>query len=149
MKNKLLAVMAAFGMVASASAVKVNNNLSINGFIDGAYSLTDNAGNAADEQAFGVDEVELNFVVSAGSVSGLVSVDTDLQVLNVQQMITLTSSKLTLPTMLTIPSVLLLAVMVHRLVLSVKTLLVFSLTAVLTPMSLTSVTSMVLVLLTV
>jgi hypothetical protein len=78
MKNKLLAVMATFGMVASASAVKVNNNLSINGFIDGAYSLTDNAGATPDEQAFGVDEVELNFVVSAGSVSGLVSVDTDL-----------------------------------------------------------------------
>jgi len=78
MKNKLLAVMAAFGMVASASAVKVNNNLSINGFIDGAYSLTDNAGVTPDEQTFGVDEVELNFVVSAGSVSGLVSVDTDL-----------------------------------------------------------------------
>ena len=78
MKTKLLAVMATLGLVASASAVKVNNNLSINGFIDGAYSLTDNSGAVADEQAFGVDEVELNFVVSAGSVSGLVSVDTDL-----------------------------------------------------------------------
>ena len=39
MKNKLLAVLATFGMVASASAVKINNNLSINGFIDGSYSL--------------------------------------------------------------------------------------------------------------
>ena len=39
MKNKLLAVMAVFGMVASASAVKINNNLSINGFIDGSYVL--------------------------------------------------------------------------------------------------------------
>ena len=41
MKNKLLAVLATFGMVASASAVKINNNLSINGFIDGSYSSTD------------------------------------------------------------------------------------------------------------
>ena len=39
MKNKLLAVLATFGTVASASAVKINNNLSINGFIDGSYSL--------------------------------------------------------------------------------------------------------------
>ena len=39
MKNKLIAVLATFGMVASASAVKVNNNLSINGFIDGSYTL--------------------------------------------------------------------------------------------------------------
>ena len=38
MKNKLLAVLATLGMVASASAVKVNDNLSINGFIDGSYS---------------------------------------------------------------------------------------------------------------
>ena len=33
--------MAIFGMVASASAVKVNNNLSINGFIDGSYNMVD------------------------------------------------------------------------------------------------------------
>ena len=37
MKNKLLAVLATLGMVASASAVKINDNLSINGFIDGSY----------------------------------------------------------------------------------------------------------------
>jgi len=41
MKNKLLAVLATFGMVASASAVKINNNLSINGFIDGSYYSSD------------------------------------------------------------------------------------------------------------
>ena len=39
MKNKLLAILATLGMVASASAVKVNDNLSINGFIDGSYQL--------------------------------------------------------------------------------------------------------------
>ena len=51
MKNKLIAVLATFGMVASASAVKINNNLSINGFIDGSYSLNEsdtNTGAAGD-----------------------------------------------------------------------------------------------------
>jgi len=76
MKNKLLAVMATLGMVASASAVKVNNNLSINGFIDGSYQLTEAA--ASKTQELGLDEVELNFVVSSGAVSGLVAVDTNL-----------------------------------------------------------------------
>jgi len=73
MKTKLLAVMAIFGMVASASAVKVNNNLSINGFIDGSYKLTDTTG--TDSQSLGLDEVELNFAINAGGVSGLISVD--------------------------------------------------------------------------
>jgi len=73
MKNKLLAVSAIFGLVASASAVKVNNNLSINGFIDGSYVSTDAP--AGDSQRLGLDEVELNFVVNVGNVSGLVSID--------------------------------------------------------------------------
>ena len=65
--------MAVFGMVASASAVKVNNNLSINGFIDGSYVSSDAV--AGDSQTLGLDEVELNFVVNVGNVSGLVSID--------------------------------------------------------------------------
>jgi len=73
MKTKLLAVMATLGMVASASAVKINNNLSINGFIDGSYNLTDTTG--TDSQSLGLDEVELNFAVNAGGISGLVAVD--------------------------------------------------------------------------
>jgi hypothetical protein len=73
MKNKLLAVLATFGMVASASAVKINNNLSINGFIDGSYSSTD-AG-AGDTSTVGIDEVELNFLVNAGNVSGELHID--------------------------------------------------------------------------
>jgi hypothetical protein len=82
MKTKLLAVMATLGMVASASAVKINNNLSINGFIDGSWTdrnedhLTGAASN--DSQDVSVDEVELNFVVNAGNVSGLVAIDTDI-----------------------------------------------------------------------
>lgn len=75
MKNKLLAAMAIFGMVASASAVKINNNLSINGFLDGSYLLTDT--DAADTQSLGADEAELNFVLTNGAVSGLIAIDSD------------------------------------------------------------------------
>jgi hypothetical protein len=75
MKNKLLAVLATLGMVASASAVKINNNLSINGFLDGSYQLTDAANSANDNQQIESDEVELNFVLTHGAVSGLVAID--------------------------------------------------------------------------
>jgi hypothetical protein len=79
MKNKLLAVLATFGMVASASAVKVNNNLSINGFIDSSYSSTDSSdkslGTSTDVSNIGIDEVELNFNVNAGNVSGTIHID--------------------------------------------------------------------------
>jgi len=77
MKTKLLAVMAALGMVASASAVKVNNNLSINGFIDGSYNNYDysSGGNSVETSNTGIDEVELNFLVNAGNVSGELHID--------------------------------------------------------------------------
>ena len=75
MKTKLLAILAIFGMVASASAVKVNNNLSINGFIDGSYKMVDADNAANDDQGLDLDEVELNFNYTNGSVSGLVSID--------------------------------------------------------------------------
>ena len=76
MKTKLLAVLAALGMVASASAVKVNNNLSISGFIDGSYAVQET--DAAKTQALEVDEVEINFNVNVGNVSGLVALDSAL-----------------------------------------------------------------------
>ena len=41
MKNKILALLATLGLVASGSAVEINENLSINGFIDGSYSDQD------------------------------------------------------------------------------------------------------------
>jgi hypothetical protein len=90
MKNKLISVIASLGMVASASAVKVNNNLSINGFIDGSYQQTDlnnatttmpgnsavaNSGNTPKDQALGVDEVELNFITNVGNVDGVINID--------------------------------------------------------------------------
>jgi len=88
MKNKLLAIIATFGLVASASAVKVNDNLSINGFIDGSYQHVDNsllnaagdstpagAPESTTDQSLGLDEVELNFLYNHGPVSGNISLD--------------------------------------------------------------------------
>ena len=83
MKNKLLAIIATLGLVASASAVKVNDNLSINGFIDGSYQQTDldNPTTTATvpatdkDQALGVDEVELNFITNVGNVDGVINLD--------------------------------------------------------------------------
>jgi hypothetical protein len=68
--------MATLGMVASASAVKINNNLSINGFIDGSYAAIEGADKK--RQSLEVDEVELNFVLNVGNVSGLVAIDSDI-----------------------------------------------------------------------
>jgi len=75
MKNKLLAILATLSMVASASAVKINNNLSINGFIDGSYNMVDGEGSGNDTQSLSVDEVELDFIVNVGNVSGEVHLD--------------------------------------------------------------------------
>jgi hypothetical protein len=86
MKNKLLATMAIFGMVASASAVKINNNLSINGFVDGSYKLSDS--DTTDTQTLSADEAELNFVLTNGAVSGLIAIDSKRQStddLNIEQ----------------------------------------------------------------
>ena len=93
MKNKLIAVIATLGMVASASAVKVNNNLSINGFIDGSYQQTDldnpttNPTTTDKDQALGVDEVELNFITNVGNVDGVINIDShdDLGDVEVEQ----------------------------------------------------------------
>ena len=90
MKNKLIAVLATFGLVASASAVKINDNISINGFIDGSYTNNDatdaSAGTSADTSNTGIDEVELNFLVNAGNVSGELHLDsTDSDDLDIEQ----------------------------------------------------------------
>jgi len=77
MKNKLLALLATFGLVGSASAVKINDNISINGFIDGSWNSSDDDGSTNDTSNLGLDEVELNFLVNAGGLSGEVSVDTN------------------------------------------------------------------------
>jgi hypothetical protein len=74
MKNKILAMLVAFGLVGSVSAIEVNENLSINGFIDGSLSQTDNDSTGKDA-SFGLDEVEVNFLFNVGSVSGELHVD--------------------------------------------------------------------------
>ena len=75
MKNKIIATLVAFGLVGSASAIEVNDNLSINGFIDGSYNKTDNSA-AANSENLGLDEIEVNFLLNVGSVSGAIHVDT-------------------------------------------------------------------------
>jgi hypothetical protein len=76
MKEKILAMLVAFGLVGSVSAIEVNDKLSINGFIDSSWSSTD-SGAANDDVNLGVDEIELNFLFNAGGVSGEVHVDND------------------------------------------------------------------------
>ena len=77
MKNKIMAILVAFGMVGSVSAIEVNENLSINGFIDGSITKTDNGTAIAggDTADWGLDEIEVNFLFNVGSVSGTVALD--------------------------------------------------------------------------
>ncbi len=77
MKNKLLAFLAAFGLVATVHAVEINDNISINGFIDGSWVNTDTDGAASDVNDLDIDEVELNFLVNAGNISGEIHIDND------------------------------------------------------------------------
>ena len=74
MKNKILALLASVGLVASASAVEINENLSINGFIDAAYTHN-NDNNPGENQQLGLDEIELNFLFNHGPVSGAIHID--------------------------------------------------------------------------
>jgi hypothetical protein len=75
MKNKILATLVAFGLVGSASAVEINENLSINGFIDTSWNDLDQNGDAGDNQNLGLDEIELNFLFNVGNVSGAIHID--------------------------------------------------------------------------
>ena len=77
MKNKILATLVAFGLVGSASAIEINDNLSINGSIDGSISKTDVGSGTAtgDLGHWGADEIEVDFLFNVGSVSGEVHLD--------------------------------------------------------------------------
>ena len=76
MKNKIIATLVAFGMVGSASALEINENLSINGFIDTSYTHVENdAGGGNDAQNLGLDEIELNFLFNVGGASGAIHID--------------------------------------------------------------------------
>ncbi len=76
-----MATLVAFGLVGSVSAVAINENLSINGFIDGSITKKDQdvAANqpSADTADWGLDEIEVDFLFNVGSVSGAVHVDTE------------------------------------------------------------------------
>jgi len=74
MKKKIMALLATLGMAASAGAVEVNENLSINGFVDASYNRTE-TDNAGETQSLSLDEVEVNFLFNAGGVSGELHVD--------------------------------------------------------------------------
>jgi len=75
MKNKILAMLVAFGMVGSVSAIEINENLSINGFIDGSITKTDSETAGQDTANWGLDEIEVDFLFNVGSVSGEVHID--------------------------------------------------------------------------
>jgi len=76
MKNKIIATLVAFGLVGSASAIEINDNLSINGFIDGSVNKVDSQTANSDSSNWGLDEIEVNFLLNVGSVSGLIALDT-------------------------------------------------------------------------
>jgi hypothetical protein len=79
MKNKILALLASVGLVASASAVDVNENLKIQGFLDFSYDHTEYSDTGAnvdsDSQSLELDEVEIDFLFNVGDVTGEVHVD--------------------------------------------------------------------------
>ena len=79
MKNKIIATLVALGLVGSASALDINENLTINGFIDGSYKHVDNAslggGGSTTDQELGLDEIELNFLFNVGGASGAIHID--------------------------------------------------------------------------
>jgi hypothetical protein len=80
MKNKITAILAALISASYVSAIEVNENLSINGFLDGSYSHTDTDRGGAggtDSQSLGLDEAELDFLFNAGGVSGELHLDND------------------------------------------------------------------------
>jgi len=63
--------------VGSVSAIEINENLSINGFIDGSITKTDSETAGNDTANWGLDEIEVDFLFNVGSVSGEVHVDTN------------------------------------------------------------------------
>jgi hypothetical protein len=68
-------MLVAFGLVGSVSAIEVNENLSVNGFIDGSYVSQDFDATANDNSNIGIDEIEIDFLFNAGGVSGELHLD--------------------------------------------------------------------------
>lgn len=74
-------MLVAFGLVGSVSAIEINDNLSINGFIDGSYLSKDTnpagVGTGTDTTEIGLDEIEIDFLFTAGGASGEIHIDTN------------------------------------------------------------------------
>jgi len=89
MKNKILALMATIGLASSVTAVEINENISINGFIDGSYETTDTDNVNHDSSELALDEVEINFLLNVGNVSGEIHIDSDeaggVELFNIEQ----------------------------------------------------------------
>jgi len=78
MKKKIMALFMALSMVGFVSAIDVNDNLAIQGFVDGSYNHTDiDDGGNNDSQSLGIDEVEVDFLFNAGGVSAELHLDND------------------------------------------------------------------------
>lgn len=77
MKNKIISTIVALSMVGTSYAIEVNDNLSINGFVDTSYSNAKTDGSATNSEKVSIDEVELNFLFNVGSVSGEIHLDND------------------------------------------------------------------------
>jgi len=76
MKKKIMALFMALSMVGFVSAIDVNENLAIQGFVDGSYNHTDiDDGGNNDGQSLGIDEVEVDFLFNAGGVSAELHLD--------------------------------------------------------------------------
>jgi hypothetical protein len=75
MKNKITAILAALISAAYVSAVEVNENLSINGFLDGSFQHEDKKQGAENDQSLGLDEAEIDFLFNVGGVSGEIHID--------------------------------------------------------------------------
>ena len=77
MKNKILATLVAFGLVGSVSAIEINDNLSVNGFVDGSYNKSKDRTKTPTGQSekIAIDEVELNFLLNVSNVSGELHLD--------------------------------------------------------------------------
>jgi len=73
--KKIIAILVALSAVGYLSAIDVNENLSISGFIDGSYHDNDSVAAGVEDHDLGLDEVEIDFLFNAGGVSAEVHLD--------------------------------------------------------------------------
>jgi len=74
--NKLIALVAAFGLVGSAyaqDAGKISDNLSLSGFVDASYNSSESG--ATQDDRLGIDQIEVDFLFGFGNVTAEVHVN--------------------------------------------------------------------------